>query len=148
MVAAMPDDTGGIVVFDYTAWATRYPVLAQAVAQDQAQAFFDQACLYLANTPAGPVRDLARRAVLLGLLVAHIATLELPQAQGGQAGLVGRVASATQGSVTVSTAYATLAERAAWFAQTAYGAAFWAATRGLRQARYVPDARRRMPPWG
>lgn len=148
MAPTLPESVGGVVVFDYTAWATRYPALAQAVAQDQAQACFEQATLYLANTPASPVRDLARRAVLLGLLVAHIATLELPQAQGGQAGLVGRVASATQGSVTVSTAYATLGERAAWFAQTAYGAAFWAATRGLRQARYVPDSRRRMPPWG
>lgn len=148
MAAATPEGAAGVVVFDYAAWAVRYPVLAQAVAQDQAQACFDQATLYLANTPAGPVRDLARRAMLLGLLVAHIATLELPQAQGGQAGLVGRVASATQGSVTVSIAYATLAERAAWFAQTPYGAAFWAATRGLRQARYVPDMRRRRPPWG
>lgn len=148
MAAATPEGAAGVVAFDYATWAVRYPVLAQAVTQAQAQACFDQATLYLANTPAGPVRDLARRAVLLGLLVAHIATLELPQGQGGQAGLVGRVASATQGSVTVSTAYATLDERAAWFAQTPYGAAFWAATRGLRQARYVPDMRRRRPPWG
>ncbi|MCP1212308.1 DUF4054 domain-containing protein [Acetobacter okinawensis] len=92
----------------------------------------------LPNTPTSPVRDVGRRTLLLELLVAHIATLFLPQEQGGQGGLVGRVASASRGSVSVTTDYAHPSERAAWFAQTPYGAAFWAATRGLRQARYIP----------
>lgn len=130
--------TPGVVVFDYTGWSTRFAALAANVGQAQALACFAQATLYLPNTPTSPVRNVDRRALLLDLLVAHIATLDLPQEQGGQGGLVGRVASASRGSVSVTTDYAHQPERAAWFAQTQYGAAFWAATRGLRQARYVP----------
>ena len=128
----------GVVVFDYAAWSAGFGGLAANVGQAQAQACFEQATLYLSNTPASPVRDVGRRAQLLGLLVAHVATLSLPQEQGGNGGLVGRVASASRGSVSVTTDYSPQSERAAWFAQTQYGAAFWAATRGLRQARYVP----------
>ncbi|MDE7547883.1 DUF4054 domain-containing protein [Acetobacter fabarum] len=137
---ASPTDVAapGVVVFDYAAWSARFAGLAASVGAAQAQACFEQATLYLPNTATGPVSDTGRRALLLGLLVAHIATLDLPQEQGGNGGLVGRVASASRGSVSVTTDYASQTERAAWFAQTQYGAAFWAATRGLRQARYVP----------
>lgn len=128
----------GVVAFDYAAWSARFAALAANVGAAQAQACFDEATLYLPNTPTGPVRDVGRRALLLGLLVAHIATLGLPEEQGGAGGLVGRVVSASRGSVSVRTDFGTQSERAAWFAQTQYGAAFWAATRGLRQARYVP----------
>lgn len=128
----------GVVVFDYTAWSARFAELAGYVGAAQAQACFEQATLYLPNTPAGPVPDVGRRTVLLGLLVAHIATLGLPQEQGGMGGLVGRVSAASRGSVSVTTHYGSQSERAEWFAQTQYGASFWAATRGLRQARYVP----------
>lgn len=130
--------TPGVVVFDYAGWSTRFAALAANVGAEQALACFAQAVLYLPNTPTSPVRDVGRRTLLLELLVAHIATLFLPQEQGGQGGLVGRVASASRGSVSVTTDYAHPSERAAWFAQTPYGAAFWAATRGLRQARYIP----------
>lgn len=128
----------GVVAFDYTAWSARFATLAANVGAAQAQACFEEATLYLPNTPTSPVRDVGRRALLLGLLVAHIATLALPEEQGGAGGLVGRVASASRGSVSVTTDFGRQPERATWFAQTQYGAAFWAATRGLRQARYVP----------
>lgn len=138
---------GGIVVFDYAAWSVRYPALAANVNADQAQAYFDEAGLYLDNSPCSPVRDLTRRALLLGLLVAHLAALYLPSDQGGTGGLVGRVASATRGSVSVATDMGTQQERAAWFNQTQYGASFWTATRWLRQARYVPGAPQRPRIW-
>ncbi|MBO1326053.1 DUF4054 domain-containing protein [Acetobacter sp. TBRC 12305] len=137
----------GVVVFDYGAWSALYPTLAANVDTAQAQGYFDLACLYLDNTPASTVRDLNGRAALLGLLVAHLASLALPQSQGGAGGLVGRVSEATRGSVSVKTEFATLSERAAWFGQTQYGASFWAATRGLRQARYVPGLPQRPAIW-
>ncbi|MFT9016581.1 MAG: DUF4054 domain-containing protein [Acetobacter sp.] len=137
----------GVAVFDYAAWSALYPALAQSVGAGQAQGYYDLACLYLDNTPTSLVRDLDRRAALLGLLVAHLASLGLPQEQGGAGGLVGRVAQATRGSVSVRTEFATLSERAAWFGQTQYGASFWAATRGLRQARYVPGLPQRPAIW-
>ncbi|MFT8419751.1 MAG: DUF4054 domain-containing protein [Acetobacter sp.] len=136
--SAWASATPGVVVFDYAAWSANFGALAANVGAAQAQACFEQATLYLPNTPTSPVRDVGRRTLLLGLLVAHIATLGLPPEQGGNGGLVGRVASASRGSVSVTTDYAPASERAAWFAQTQYGAAFWAATRGLRQARYLP----------
>lgn len=115
----------GVAVFDYAAWSALYPALAQSVGAGQAQGYYDLACLYLDNTPTSLVRDLDRRAALLGLLVAQ----------------------ATRGSVSVRTEFATLSERAAWFGQTQYGASFWAATRGLRQARYVPGLPQRPAIW-
>lgn len=87
----------GVVAFDYAAWSARFATLAANVGAAQAQACFEEATLYLPNTPTSPVRDVGRRALLLGLLVAHIATLALPEEQGGAGGLVGRVASASRG---------------------------------------------------
>lgn len=81
--------TTGVVTFDYTAWSARYPALAQNVDATLAQSYFDEATLYLSNTPCSPVRDLTKRALLLGLLVAHLATLYLPQSQGGTGGWLG-----------------------------------------------------------
>lgn len=139
--------TTGVVTFDYAAWSARYPALSQNVDAGLAQSYFDEATLYLSNTACSPVRDTTKRALLLGLLVSHLATLYLPQAQGGQSGLVGRVSSATRGSVSIGSDMGSQQERAAWFNQTQYGASFWAATRYLRQARYVPGASQRPLIW-
>lgn len=143
----MSGSTTGVVTFDYAAWSARYPALSQNVNQKLAQSYFDEATLYLSNTPCSPVKDLVKRGFLLGLLVAHLALLNLPEEQGGTGGLVGRVSSATRGSVSISTDYGTTSERAAWFNQTQPGASFWAATRFLRQARYVPGFPQRPRIW-
>ena len=145
--AAQPAAQAGVVTFDYTAWAAHYPALATSVDATRAQACFDEATLYLSNTPGSPVRDTTRRALLLGMLVAHLALLDLPESQGGAGGMVGRLRAATRGSVSVTTEFGTLAERAAWFSQTQPGASFWAATRGLRRARYVPGLPQRPLMW-
>lgn len=139
--------TTGVVTFDYAAWSARYAALAQNVDATLAQSYFDEATLYLSNTPCSPVRDMTKRALLLGMLVAHLATLYLPQDQGGTGGLVGRVSSASRGSVSISTDMGSQQERAAWFNQTQFGASFWAATRYLRQARYVPGFPQRPRIW-
>lgn len=135
------------VTFDYAAWSARYASLAAVVTADQAQACFDEAGLYLANSDAGPVPDPVRRALLLNMLTAHLAQLALPQDQGGAGGMVGRVTRAARGSVSISTDYGRVQERAAWFNQTPYGAAFWMATRNLRQARYVPGGAQKTNIW-
>jgi hypothetical protein len=51
---------------------------------------------------------------------------------------VGRISSATQGSVTVQTELNVLPGQASWYSQTKYGLDFWQATAGYRLARYKP----------
>ncbi|MBE7620978.1 DUF4054 domain-containing protein [Komagataeibacter sp. FXV2] len=134
----------GGVAFDYATWAQRFVGLVAQVNATQAAAYFAQATLVL-SPRARTAQDMARRAVLLNLLVAHIAQLEVQVAQGNS--LVGRVSDATQGSITVRTQMEGQAPSAAWFNQTPYGAQFWAMSRRLRLARYVPGRPQRPAVW-
>lgn len=132
------------VVFDYAAWAARFPNLAASIAQPQAQAIFDEA-QYLAigndlpDQPPSIVTSEPRRLTLFNLLVAHMATLELRNAQGGGAGaaMVGNVSSAAEGSVNVSMADYPVGT-GKWFEQTQYGAQLWQMLQPLMRMGYVP----------
>jgi len=125
------------VVFEYDWWQARYPELAGWVTPGQALGFFDRAALLLDNTPRSPVRDCDERRILLGLLVAHIAKMNAPIDGQEPSPLVGRISSASEGGVSVSTEYGGEAEPGeAWYLQTKYGAEFWAATRRFRLGRY------------
>lgn len=135
----------GTVALDYAAWAAAYPELAPSVPEAQARAYWERAGLYLDNTGASPVREPARRALLLGLLTAHIAATNATINGEAPSPLVGRIASATEGSVSVSTDLGGLPGSAAWFVTSRYGYAFWEATRALRTFRYVPGPRAAAP---
>ncbi|MBF0858168.1 DUF4054 domain-containing protein [Gluconobacter sp. LMG 31484] len=138
----------GVVTFDYETWSALYPALASSTNQTQASDFFDQAGDTLNNTPRSPVQNLGRRARLLNLLTAHIAQLNLPASAGGNgAGTVGRIASASEGSTSVSFDMGAQSGSAAWFMQTQYGAMFWQATAYLRQMRFVPGRSPRARIW-
>lgn len=152
----------GVVTFDYAIWAARFPSLAANVDAPLANAYFAEAQLFCDNTPCSPVRNLTIRAVLLNLLVAHLAMLNTPvdaASSGGSSGgstsgpspapspLVGRITSATEGSVSVSTQFDVPPGSAQWFAQTPYGAEFWAATAAYRTMRYLPNPARNMDPY-
>jgi hypothetical protein len=128
-----------IATFDYTVWSARYPELASSVGPALASSYFDEAGLYLGNDDCSIVPDVGKRGVLLNMITAHIAKLNAPIGGQAPAGFVGRVTEATEGSVTVKVdAGSSLSVLAAWYAQTPYGAAFWAATGYLRRGRYVP----------
>ncbi|MFT9364839.1 MAG: DUF4054 domain-containing protein [Gluconobacter sp.] len=138
----------GVVTFDYSTWSALYPALASSTNQTQASDFFDQAGDILNNTPRSPVQNLGRRARLLNLLTAHIAQLNLPADAGGNgAGAVGRVASASEGSTSVSLDMGPASQSSAWFMQTQYGATFWQMTAYLRQMRFVPGRSPRARIW-
>ncbi|QDH14495.1 DUF4054 domain-containing protein [Formicincola oecophyllae] len=135
----------GVVAWDWQGWAAAYPALAVSVAPEQAQGAFTLACLCLNNTPGSVVGDVTQRQALLWLLVAHILQLGLNQAAAasggaspGSGGLVGRVSSASRGSVSISTDGGGIPSGAWWYAQTPWGAAFWQATAWLRQMRCLP----------
>lgn len=135
-----------VAVFNYDVWAARYPDLATKVDAPLAEAYFLEAGLYLNNTDCSPVADVNVRLVLLNMLVSHIATLNLSEANGGT-GLVGRVSKATEGTVSVETSLGGLSDQATWFAQTPYGLSFWQATARYRTARYRAGPKPMFDPW-
>ncbi|EAR8162905.1 DUF4054 domain-containing protein [Salmonella enterica] len=128
-----------IVVFDINAFRERYPEF-DTVSDTLLNAYFVEATVYLDNTDCSPVTDVNVRAVYLNMLVAHISALN--SGVGGQkpSGLVGRVASASEGSVSVSTGEVPVSPSSWWYLQTPYGAAYWQATARYRVFQYVPGS--------
>lgn len=127
-----------VVTFDPVAFKVRYPVFA-SVSDTLLEACFEEAGLYLSNSDASPVQNVARRQSLLWMLTAHIAYLGGTLAADGQPRPVGRISSAAEGSVSASMDYVTATPGSgAWFNQTQWGAAFFQATTSLRGFRYVP----------
>lgn len=127
----------GIASFDYAVWSARYPELAGFVDQPLAQAYFDEATLYLDNTDGSIVGDVSRRAVLLNMITAHIAQLNAPIDGKSSSPLVGRITNATQGSVSVAVDYGAQSASAQFWIATKYGAAYWAAMAQYRTFRYI-----------
>ena len=125
-----------VAEFVYATWALLYPELADTVDEAQATAFFAQAGLYCNNTDGSPVCDVSQRQQLLYMLTAHLAALS--GAGGRDPGLVGRVAAATEGTVSIRLDAGAMSNTEAWYAQTTYGFNYWAATMGYRTAQYVP----------
>lgn len=127
-----------IVSFDFAGWAARYPELAGAVTPQIAQQYFNEAQLYCDNSPCSPIRDASQRAILLNMVTAHIAALNAPLNGQPSSQIVGRITNAAQGSVSVAAQMDVPPGSAQWFAQTKYGAAFWAATAAYRTMHYMP----------
>lgn len=134
----------GPVTFDYAAWVARYPEFAspggaQPVDPTLAALYFAEAGIYCANDGTSLVPTDALLTVYLNMLTAHIAALNTPAAGGAAASpLVGRVSTASEGSVSVSAENQYPAGTVQWYQQTKYGSAYWAATAAWRTARYSP----------
>lgn len=129
------------VTFDPVAFKGRYPEFA-AVADPALQACFDEAGMYLSNSDK-PVANEAHRIVLFNMLTAHIAYIGGLLSADGMPRPVGRVANASEGSVSAGFDYvAATPGSGAWFQQSQYGAAFWQATTSLRGFRYIPQPTR------
>lgn len=136
------------VAFSYQVWAARYPELADRVAEPLAQAYFAEAGLYCKNDSCSVITDEPTRLLILNMITAHIAALNATLSDGTpMTPLVGRINSATQGSVTVQAQFDVPAGSAQWWAQTRYGASAWQAMAPYRTMRYVPGHPRQMGPW-
>lgn len=137
----------GVVEFDVAQFRESYPNLASTDAQ--LEDYFAIAETFLLNTECSVVKDLSTRRRMLYLLTAHIATLN-SNAENGQP-IVGRVSSATEGSVSVSIDYGTMGNNERWYLQTPYGAMYWQMTKRFRSALYrlgkkpMPVSRRYSP---
>lgn len=129
-------------VFNYLVWTQRFPQLA-TIDPTLAQLLWNEASALLAGGSFSCIRDPAQQTALLNLLTAHLAQLQQQSASGN--GMVGRISSATQGSVSVSTDLGGSGSVPAWYAQTQYGLQFWQATAGQRQAHYIPGPERCWP---
>ena len=136
--------TAAQVTFNYSAWVARYPEFS-AVSGPLAQAYFDEASLYFAN--CGWTASLPSAPTLLNMLTAHIAWLYAPRDANGNPSstgqiappLTGRISTASEGSVSVTTELtASGSPSEAFFTQTKYGFSFWQATAQYRTFRYSP----------
>ena len=137
-------------VFEYGAWAARYPELALNVPPGLGAALFAEAGLYVAPGEGSVVPDVNARTAILYMLVAHLAAMAAFRAASASTGLVGRVASASEGSVSVTMAPMALPGGAEWYGQTEYGFGAWTALAQYRTMRYVPGplARRKVGAYG
>jgi hypothetical protein len=137
---------GAIVTFDPVGFQTAFPEFA-TVPVARLDVLFTLAEGLLDNTGAGPVNDANQLQVYFQLLVAHLLTLFGPSVTtGGQGGgvagspnaPVGRLDSATEGTVTTSFDYGTIINPSeAWYVQTKYGALYWTMTARYRSFHYV-----------
>jgi len=138
------------VNFDQTLFLTRYPEFAD-VNPTLLGMYFAEAGLFLDNSGAGVIQDPNQQLILMNMLTAHIAELNrLTTGPDGTAHavnqLVGRVSSATQGTVTLQADYSSPEGIQQWLDQTKYGAAYNAATAGYRLFRYRAGPRRVFDP--
>ncbi len=129
-----------LVTFNFDQFALEYPEFA-TVDPVRAQSMFNIAQLsILDNTGGSPVKSVSTLAELFNMLVAHMLTIFGRVAPAGANNTpIGRMSSATQGTVNVSFEYKIPegSALAAWFNTTQYGAMFWVATARFRSARYM-----------
>ncbi|WP_023640368.1 DUF4054 domain-containing protein [Dickeya zeae] len=127
----------GVVVLDPTEWKSKNPQYS-ALTDPQVEDLFFAAQMYLENTTLSVVSDEAKRKYLLYLLTAHLAYLFYVDANGngGVTGMVGRLSSASEGSVSVGSAMSNVPFNAEFFLQSPYGFTFWQATKIYRMGFY------------
>jgi hypothetical protein len=141
-VAGCPPETPvipGVVVFNLTEFTTAWPEFA-GVSAGAASAMFSLSELNLKNCCRSAVPNPNVRQQLLYLLTAHMLFLFSPgtwNANTPRNGFVGRISSASEGSVSVSAEFPQ-SPNAAWFNQTQYGSTFWLLTMSVRTMRYTP----------
>lgn len=122
----------GVVVFDIAEFRALYPSIKATDAQ--LVMFFSIAEGFLDNSECSVVKDLEQRKYMLYLLVAHMAALN-QQTEAGNA-VVGRLATATEGTVSISLDYGTMGNNERWYLQTPYGAMYWQLTKRYRSMLY------------
>lgn len=136
-----PPVVTGIVQFSAPEFVALWPEFT-GLANGVMQNAFNIATLLLNNSCGSVVRDANLRMALLYMLTAHVCFLNAGTNDGAgnitpAPGIVGRIDSASEGSVSVTAQYAsTVGQSMAFFIQTKYGAQFWQATVQYRSMRY------------
>lgn len=129
-----------IVTLDITRFRAMFPEYSN-VGDALLPFLFDQATDYLNNTDFSLVIDSVKRERLPYLLMAHLAFLRYGDNKGnGGSGMVGRISSASEGSVSVSSDIGPVEFRYAWYTQSQHGMDYWQATKVYRMANYYPGS--------
>lgn len=122
----------GVVVFVIAEFRALYPTIKATDAQ--LEMHFKFAVWLLGNDKCSLVKDLEMRKYFLYLLVAHMATLDQQADEGSP--VVGRVSSATEGTVSIGLDYGEMNDNARWYLQTPYGAKYWQMIKRFRSMLY------------
>lgn len=131
-----------VAVFDYSQFTALFPELTNGgVTEPVASSLFAVAGLLLDNTDCSPVQDVSARLIYLNYIVAHLASIAgYPLAAGATtpapSGVIGRISSATEGSVSVSADYGQVSGNQAYWLQSQYGALYWQLTAPFRTMNY------------
>lgn len=132
----------GIVQFDNSEFIASWPEFT-GIPSPRNQVAFNFATLLLNNSCASIISDANQRMPLLYILTAHVGFLINGTNDGaGNVNppyqVVGRLASATEGSVTAATEYSSeVSESEAFFIQSKYGALYWQMTAFVRTMHYI-----------
>jgi hypothetical protein len=131
---------GCVVAFNYSAWIALFPEFSTTVIEAQATVLFDIVASTLQrNDGGGPISKPTTQLNLMNYAVAHLAFLYNGTNTQPAAQVVGRINSATEGSVSVQTDYGSnISVSAAFWLQSKYGSFWWAATNQYRRMRYIP----------
>lgn len=132
---------GAIAVFVPADFRGIYTAFAVNPADPQLVDAFNIATGFLRNDGSSPIKDVARQTSLLYMLTAHVTQLLYGADGQSGPGIVGRVSSASEGSVSVSTEFP-MNPNSAWYMQTPYGAMYWQATMAWRTVNYRPGPTR------
>jgi hypothetical protein len=135
--------------FSYTKWIALFPEF-RGCSPEQGEAWWMRANFYCANSvfnPAYGSNGTGILEMLLYLVTSHLAFMYAPRdangcpAQTGSpaAPIVGRINTASEGSVSVQTEWDSggTSPSEAFFLQTKYGAEYWQATAPYRTMRYA-----------
>lgn len=137
-----PPIVRGIVEFSAPEFVASWPEFT-GLTNAAMQNAFNLATFLLNNSCASLVQDANRRLVLLYLLTAHVAFLNSGTNDGAgnvttAPGIVGRIDTAAEGSVSVGASYSSeVGQSEAFFIQTKYGAQFWQMTAQYRTMHYI-----------
>ncbi len=122
-----------IFVFNPSDFREAYPQFSK-LTDEQLNWFFEMANGDLLDNSPSSCINLKTRKKLFYLLVAHFAELQ-NRIDNGNSSLVGRVSSATEGSVSIGVDYNMgTGALEQWLKQTPYGATFYALTAKYRTA--------------
>lgn len=131
----------GIAQLDPNEWLKLYPMYDNLTIE-QVDDLLIAATDFLENTVCSVVQDVEKRKRLIYLVAAHLAYLfyQDKNGNGGAGGLVGRLSSATEGSVSVGSTMSNVPFSAEFFLQSPFGFAFWQRTLVYRMGLYTPRA--------
>lgn len=136
---------GVVVQLDWVNWRLLFPEFSNVTDQQLEGPVWTMAQQYCRNDGLGPVCDPALQTELLNLMVAHVAQLLYGSTTSPATGLAGPIASATEGSVSVSVGFVVNTSNQ-WFLSTKYGQMFWQLSASFRTARYWPKITQQFQP--